>query len=256
MLKIGAARKLRGRRGANDGKAASVFNRVQQGRKEKKGLYTFLKVGIILLSFKEAMRRTKEEALKTREAILQMALECFSTRGYALTTFADIAARLHLTKGAVFWYFKSKEALLAEIIQRMQAQYEPFKGIEAAVSLDEVKAIFMRMAHEIATNEEQRNFLRFIISRVEWSEALKDKLCQHLDELMVRDPFSRLQECIERLKQSGEIASPLTSKSIAVMMNMTFFGSYREAFLRDRQINVQEVLSAGLDFIIQGIRSK
>ena len=90
---------------------------IAQGR--KKVLHTFWKVCIIRAVYsRKRMRRTKEEALETRKAILKVALDCFSKRGYALTTFNDIARRIHLTKGAVFWHFKSKEELLAELIER------------------------------------------------------------------------------------------------------------------------------------------
>ena len=50
-------------------------------------------------------RRTKEEAEKTRKRIMASALSLFAKRGYDRTTFNDIAARLGLTKGAVYWHF-------------------------------------------------------------------------------------------------------------------------------------------------------
>ena len=50
-------------------------------------------------------RRTKEEAAKTRARILASALSLFAKKGYVHTTFTDIAARLKMTKGAVYWHF-------------------------------------------------------------------------------------------------------------------------------------------------------
>ena len=50
-------------------------------------------------------KKTKEEAEKTRRRILASALVLFSRRGYDRTTFNDIAARLKLTKGAIYWHF-------------------------------------------------------------------------------------------------------------------------------------------------------
>lgn len=202
------------------------------------------------------MRRSKEEAMQTRERIVQTALECFSTRGYAMTSFADIGALNNFTKGAVFWHFKSKEELLAEIIRRMHTEYEPLKGIADATSLDEVKTIFMNWAHELTTNPKQQQFFRFMISRVEWSEALKKSLKELLDQTTVRDPFLELQRCLKQLKARREVVTPLSEESIVSLFSMTFFGAFREAWLREQPIDVFEVLSAGLDFIIQGIRSK
>lgn len=202
------------------------------------------------------MRRSKEDTLKTREAILRTALDCFSTRGYALTTFAQIAERINVSKGAVFWHFKTKEQLLAEIIAQMHAQYVPLQGIEAATTLEEVKERFMEWGTIVAKDRKQRRFLQFISSRIEWSEALRKRLRKYLGKLMVRDPFQDVEVCIERLKASGEVCSPLSSQAISMLFGLTFFGIHREAFLKEAKIDVLETLSYGLDFIIQGIRSK
>ena len=50
-------------------------------------------------------RRRKEDAEKTRRKILASALSLFVKKGYERTTFNDIAARLKMTKGAVYWHF-------------------------------------------------------------------------------------------------------------------------------------------------------
>ena len=68
-------------------------------------------------------RRTKEEAAKTRARILASALSLFAKKGYTHTTFTDIAARLELTKGAVYWHFESKEALLVALLDEMLAKF-------------------------------------------------------------------------------------------------------------------------------------
>jgi TetR/AcrR family acrAB operon transcriptional repressor len=202
------------------------------------------------------MRRTKEEALATRNLILQTALDCFSTHGYALTTFAGIAERINMTKGAIFWHFDSKEHVLAEVIAWMHAEYTPLKGVEEAASLEEVKQFFMDWSQDVMVNENHRRFLHFIMSQVEWSQALTEKLRGHLDGLMVRDPILLLEQCLSRLQAEGKVASLLSPREMAVLLSTTFFGVHREAQLRFRDIDVQETLSRGLDFIIQGIRSK
>ena len=64
-------------------------------------------------------RRSKEDAEKTRTRILASALELFTRKGYEHTTFTDVAARLKMTKGAVYWHFESKQALLLALIDEM-----------------------------------------------------------------------------------------------------------------------------------------
>lgn len=202
------------------------------------------------------MRRSKEEALETRKAILRVALECFSTRGYALTTFNDIAARIHLTKGAVFWHFKSKEELLAELIVKVHEAHMPLRGLEEAKTLDDVRAAFLAWARVLATDAMQRKFMLFVMSRVEWSEALKASLCKRLDGLAVSNPFENLVACLGRLRGEGIFASPLSDGQIATLFFSIFFGTHREAWLHKRALDVEATIAAGLDFILQGLRSK
>lgn len=202
------------------------------------------------------MRRSKEEAMETRRAILRVALDCFSTRGYALTTFNDIASRIHLTKGAVFWHFKSKEELLAELIVQVHEAYNPLEGVEQAKTLEDIRRAFLDWAQLLASDAEQRRFMLFVMSRVEWSEALKATLAKKLDGLVVRDPFARLRERLEWLKAEGRIVTPLSAEQIATVMSGIFFGTLREAWLYKLPLDVVETIRAGLDLIVQGIRSK
>jgi AcrR family transcriptional regulator len=44
-----------------------------------------------------------------RMQIIEAALACFTRQGYANTTIDDIAAESGLSKGAIYWYFKSKD---------------------------------------------------------------------------------------------------------------------------------------------------
>lgn len=61
----------------------------------------------------------------TRERILETALELFAKNGYLGTSMSDIAARLGITKAALYKHYAGKQAILAQIIQRMsELDYE------------------------------------------------------------------------------------------------------------------------------------
>ena len=74
-------------------------------------------------------RRAKQDAERTRAQILASALSLFAEKGYEHTTFTDIAARLKMTKGAVYWHFESKQNLLIALVDEM---LEKFKAQIAA----------------------------------------------------------------------------------------------------------------------------
>jgi AcrR family transcriptional regulator len=52
-----------------------------------------------------------------RDAILEEALRVFSAKGYAATSFGEIAAGAGITRSSVYEYFPSKKALFQEVVR-------------------------------------------------------------------------------------------------------------------------------------------
>jgi len=68
------------------------------------------------------MKRTKEEADQTRQALLDAALATFSRKGFSATRLEDVAEAAKVTRGAIYHHFHSKlelyRTLIAEASQR------------------------------------------------------------------------------------------------------------------------------------------
>ena len=72
------------------------------------------------------MRRTAEDAARTRVALLEAALESFEEKGWRGATFEHVARRAGVTRGAVHHHFRDKRALL------LDDWHERIEGIVAA----------------------------------------------------------------------------------------------------------------------------
>ncbi len=66
------------------------------------------------------MRRTKEDAEQTRQALLDAALKVFSREGYAATRLEDIAEAAGVTRGAIYHHFGSKPELFAQLVEEAE----------------------------------------------------------------------------------------------------------------------------------------
>ena len=55
----------------------------------------------------------------TKERILETALELFAQNGYLGTSMNDIAARLGVTKAALYKHYAGKQEILERIVERM-----------------------------------------------------------------------------------------------------------------------------------------
>ncbi len=66
----------------------------------------------------KAKRRFKEMRLRSEEKILDAALELFATNGYKNTSISEIAKKADISKGLMYNYFASKQALLRAIVTK------------------------------------------------------------------------------------------------------------------------------------------
>ncbi len=97
-------------------------------------------------------RKTKEEAQATRESVLIAALDLFSEKGFSRTTFSDIAKRIGMTRGAVYWHFDNKSALLAALIDYVHERKKQLVGIwiPDIRTMDDLRLAFVSHARMVA----------------------------------------------------------------------------------------------------------
>ena len=160
-------------------------------------------------------RRTKEEAEKTRARILANALSLFAKKGYDHTTFNDIAARLKMTKGAVYWHFESKQALLMAIIDEMLVMFgdmisallpageTSFKGLSFPVVAD------MMVRHASYTVEDSRMsaFFTLVHEQIRWSSTSMAQMREDLLKNSRFGPWEAFRVAVENDVRNG-IARP------------------------------------------------
>lgn len=70
------------------------------------------------------MRRTKEEAARTREAVLKAAAQVIVHSGISAFTIEAVAQEAGVTKGGVLHHFPSKEALINGLIEQVTEGFQ------------------------------------------------------------------------------------------------------------------------------------
>jgi len=105
------------------------------------------------------MRRTKEEAAVTRSTILKTALNVFSTKGYSAATLDDVAKAAKMTRGAIYWHFKSKADLYNTLVEDVSARGAAVlhQAIAEGGTLEEIlRRVFIRQCALIEEDKEAR----------------------------------------------------------------------------------------------------
>lgn len=79
-----------------------------------------------------------------KEAIIDAGVELFAERGFHATSTAEVAALAGVSEGIIFYYFKNKEGILVELLERVFTEYH--EGLtrvsgEAATGMAAVEAM-------------------------------------------------------------------------------------------------------------------
>lgn len=166
-------------------------------------------------------RRTKEAAERTRARILASALSLFSKKGYEQTTFNDIAARLKLTKGAVYWHFDSKEKLIEELVRLALEKFR--RQIEALIPAGEltfpaVAEMMVRNAEQIVADPNGVAFFRLMKCQVKWGDDSMAAVRQNLLTNRQFGPKEAFLRAIANDADAGRIRANVNAEEIATVV--------------------------------------
>ncbi len=197
------------------------------------------------------VRRTKEEAENTRRDIMRAALDVFSQKGYSRTTFEDIATRIDLTKGAVYWHFKNKPDLLMELLREHFDNH--FQNDPNVNRLDDLRSVMVTEAERIQNDEQERKFLFFAMFQMEWSEAMVNKLHDTIQG--VRDfPLQRIKKALTNIKNNGELAEDINIEEVALVVLHLWKGALTDEIVSCNSRNFANVIGRNIDLVINGIK--
>ena len=188
------------------------------------------------------MRRTKEEAARTRAAIMEAALSCFDRHGIANSTLDQIASAAKITKGAIYHHFEGKREILHEIREQLslplldEADTTLLHGSDLP-ALDRVERFLIGIVE--ALDGDRRKRLAFTVMQFK---------CEYVDDLagelvgMARN-HERLAKAFEgayrEAAHAGELSRDLHPEIAAAETVMFLSGLLRLWLLHDKRHPIQ-----------------
>ena len=199
-------------------------------------------------------RRTKEEALETRERLLDAALDLFCEKGFSQTRLSDVADRIGMTRGALYWHFKDKIALLIGLLEKLQDRETQLarKQVPTVETLSDLKAYFVAHARVLKEDAMCRKLLFFISQQMEWSVEMREAIHEEASHLRER-PFSEISETLAKAEQAGELRAGTDLNQVADLLIgiwMGLAGNYLREFLRT---DLEAVVEAGFSMVLDAI---
>lgn len=129
------------------------------------------------------MSEKKDKKTQTRERILTEAKKIFAAKGFDGARVDEIAAAAEVNKALIYYYFKSKEEILEEIIERFLKQSLQRKQnmLEHPEEIDHKKVILSSADRIFNLFKGNEDILRIIIMEELKSEKKQWPLFQILD---------------------------------------------------------------------------
>jgi TetR/AcrR family acrAB operon transcriptional repressor len=162
------------------------------------------------------MRRTKEEAAETRQALLKAALSVFSQKGYASTTLDDVAKEAGVTRGAIYWHFGSKAELYSALLDEYSARGSEIvqSVVSEGGSLDGMlREIFVRLLTAVESDPALRAVMEINLLKTEYSSELSDMLAKQIEN--GRALLAGITQAMAQGIDAGELRSDLDPEDMA-----------------------------------------
>jgi AcrR family transcriptional regulator len=171
-------------------------------------------------------RRTKDEAERTRTAILDAAEHVFHAHGVARTSLEQIARAAKVTRGAVYWHFRNKievcEAMMQRVFLPQEDILERLAAREGKKPLADLKKACIDSLRLIARDKHRQHVITILTQR-----------CEYVDEMAV--VMERRRQCkehmlvqsarlFERAKKLRQLAPQWTPRVAALSLQATMGG--------------------------------
>ncbi|MDX6020652.1 acrEF/envCD operon transcriptional regulator [Scandinavium sp. V105_16] len=197
------------------------------------------------------VRKTKADALATRQQLIDAAIEQFALRGVSNTTLTDIADAAGVTRGAVYWHFNSK----VEIFNEMWRQQLPLSDIikhrmiqnEKENPLGWLREAFVTGLQYIAQTPKQRALMQILYHKCEFN---KDMMC----EMEIRQRLCFRHENMQRILslciRQGSLPAETNIELTLVMLHGFFSGVLKNWLLSPESVDLYHQAPELVDYIM------
>lgn len=200
-------------------------------------------------------RRTKEDAIATRNSLMDAAERVFGEKGVARASLSDIAQAAGATRGAIYWHFKDKVDLFGAMMDRVTLPLEQgFGALEESTCPDPVerlRAVLALVLHGVASDERTRRVFEIALYKVEYVGELIGVRDRHI---AASDGFtSQLARDFELAAQAQRVVLPMTPVEAAVGLHALFDGLIRNWILGGGVFDLERVGRVGTDAFLVGL---
>ncbi|GAB6179527.1 TetR/AcrR family transcriptional regulator [Desulfotomaculum defluvii] len=184
-----------------------------------------------------------------KDIIADAALSCFLASGYGATSVDEIAKASGMSKGGIYWHFKSKEDIFLYIITRMIDEWNN----HYLATLKETRTASDKLSKyvEHRINEVDAPIIALVL---EFLLQNKDKENVIKMNCEIHKPTSIIYNIIKEAIDNGEF-KPLDPNILTLSFLAIFDGIVLQIFMHKNKQLLEKTVRTALDIFLTGVRA-
>jgi TetR/AcrR family acrAB operon transcriptional repressor len=208
------------------------------------------------MEFHEVARRTRDEALETRNSILDTAEHVFSERGVSHTSLADIAAAAGVTRGAIYWHFRNKADLFDAMMNRVALPMEQMTARASDASLEDpltyVRACALNVLERVVVDPQCRRVFEICCHKCEYVDEMLQVRDRHIEGR--EKCLSHIESGMRNAARKGLLARSVNPRQAAVGLHALVDGLIMNWILDPRYLPLKRQAGRMIDLYLDGLR--
>jgi AcrR family transcriptional regulator len=188
-----------------------------------------------------------------KDQIIEAAVNVFAREGFGHARMDDIAEEAGLSKGALYWYFKSKDAIISTIFE--------------SVFRREISRIQKMEASDLPAREMLQEYVDLVVKDLEAMEPIMPILYEFMAmafrrksiRVTIQKVFGEFLDVTEPLIQRGidkgdfKNVDPLEA---SLTMGAIFEGAILVWSYAPEKINIKDLIESSINLLLEGLENK
>ena len=176
------------------------------------------------------MRRTKEDAEQTKQAILEAALDVFYERGVAKASLEEVARAASVTRGAVYWHFKNKIEIFEALHENLHTPFiqQILEGLEVEHPnpVEQLQTICTKLILKLEQDQQLRKAIQLFMFKCDYSGELAT--CKVRFNAKKLDKLRAFEAYFEKAQHQETLPVSADPRLLALSVNCFFRGVVSE----------------------------
>ncbi|MEG3134738.1 multidrug efflux transporter transcriptional repressor AcrR [Rouxiella sp. T17] len=201
-------------------------------------------------------RKTKAQALQTRQEILDAAIGQFSARGVSATSLTDIAHAAGVTRGAIYWHFKNKVELFNAVwencesqVQRLEIEYQTKYPNDPLRVLREILVYLLRAT---VTDPSRRSLMEIIFHKCEFVGEMRS--VHDARKALYMEGYGKIESILQRCIEQAQLPKTLQTRQAAIILRAYITGLMENWLFMPESFDLYHQAGQFIDTYIEMLR--